>query len=373
MPVTSHPPSGSRGFALAVSLFALVLLGALVAGAFFSARQAMRLGTNVRDSQRALAAAEAGLAAALGGWRSAAFGALPPGRSSVFSGMLPGGTGSYAGTVLRLNRGLFLVRSTGTDAGGVSRRTVAWLVRPAPAALAVAAALTVTEGLELGSGIAVDGEDQTVGPGCAAAGGAMPGILVAGATRVLFTGCADSSCVRGSPPFRVASAGEDSAARAAADGAWATLGAAAVKVYEAGDLPLEHPQPVGTATACDTAVRENWGGASVPGCAHYYPIVLARGSLRLVGGSGQGILLVTGDLSVDGGFIFEGPVVVGGRLVVEGSGGHFLGGVRARSATLTPSAAGSAELVFSRCALANALLSNAPANPLAERSFSELY
>jgi hypothetical protein len=371
--VTSPSPSGSRGFTLAVTLFALVLIEALVAGAFFSARQALRLGTNVRDSQRALGAAEAGLARALAGWRSSAFGTLAPGAVSGFSGVLPGGTGSYAGTVLRLGRSLFLVRSTGVDPAGASRRSVALLVRPTPVALPVGAALSVTDGLELGSGVSVDGADRASAPDCPPAGSAMAGIAVTPTTQVLLPGCGDSACVRGSPRLAVESAAEDSGARAAVAAAWAALVAAAAKVYELDDVPFERPQPVGTAMACDTALRGNWGGAAVPGCAHYFPIIYARGNLRLVGGSGQGVLMVTGDLSVDGGFSFDGPVIVGGKLVVEGSGARFRGSVRARTAALSASAAGSAELVFSRCALSGALLPNATPNPLAERAWIELY
>lgn len=365
--------SGSRGFTLAVTLFALVLIEALLAGAFFSARQALRLGTNVRDSQRALGAAEAGLSQTLAGWRSSAYGALAPGGVASFSGALAGGTGSYAGTVLRLGRSLFLVQSTGADAAGASRRSVAWLVRPTPVALPAGAALSVTDRLELGSGVSVDGTDRASGADCPPAGSAMAGVAVTPTTEVLLPGCGDSACIRGNPPLAVASAAEDSGASAAVAAAWATLVAAAAKVYEPEDLFFERPQPVGTAMACDTAVRGNWGGAAVPGCARYFPVVFARGNLRLIGGSGQGVLLVTGDLSVDGGFSFDGLVIVGGRLVVEGSGARFGGTVRARTATLSASTAGSAELVFSRCAVANALIPNAAPNPLAERAWSELY
>ena len=368
--MTGRPPPARRGFALAVALFAVVLIGALVAGVLFAARQAMRMDSNVRDAARALAAAEAGLAAALDGGRLPS---LAPGEMSAFAGSLPSGTGSFAGTVLRLNRAIFLVRSSGTDAGGLSRRSVAWLVRPAPVALPADATLSVTDELVVGPGSSVDGGDSPPDASCPPAGGAVPGILLGPAASLDLAGCADSSCVRGAPPVRLAGAAEESASRAAAAAARAALAASGSKVYDAAEAPLERPGAVGSAAACDTSVRGNWGGAAVPACARYFPIVHARGNLSVLGGSGQGVLLVDGDLTVDGGFTFDGPVLVGGRLIVQGAGARFRGSVRARSAALTPSAAGSAEFVFSRCALDDALLANAPVRPLGERAWAELY
>jgi hypothetical protein len=139
----SSPASGARGFALAVILFALVLIGALLAGVFFAARQEMRAGENVQSAQRAFDAAEAGLHAVVAQWDSGTYDVLAPGRSAEFAGRLAGATGSYAGTVLRLNSQLFLVRSTGRDAGGLARRSLAGLVRFAPAAAALSRASAI--------------------------------------------------------------------------------------------------------------------------------------------------------------------------------------------------------------------------------------
>lgn len=372
------PRTGTRGFALALTVFALALIAALIAGVFFAARQEMRLGENVRSAERAFDAAEAGLSAAVAQWDPATYDSLASGGVAEFTGRLPGGTGWYAGSVLRLNRRLFLIRSTGQDAAAVARRSLAGLVRLVPAPLAFGAALTVTGPLVVGAASRVDGTDRPpAGWDCPPSGVAMPGVIIEGADELSTPGCGDASCLHGDPPVRIASAFADSAARAAAEEAWRLLTASATNVYEAGDGAAVGPRPSGTTTACDTSVRDNWGEAIVPpavaGCSHHYPIIYAKGSLRVAGGSGQGILLVSGDLEVDGGFTFFGPVIVRGKLLVEGAGARFLGGVRASSAALLPSGAGTAEVAFSGCALSSALLSRAPAAPLAERSWVQLF
>jgi hypothetical protein len=370
--------TGTRGFALAVTVFALVLIAALIAGVFFAARQETRLGANVQGAERAFDAAEAGLQTVVARWNPDSYDDLAPGRSAEFSGRFPGATGSYAGSVLRLNRRLFLIRSSGQDAAGLARRSLAGLVRLAPAPLSLGAALSVTGPLVVGAASLVEGRDQEpAGWDCPRAGPAQPGVAIRDAADLSIPGCADASCVHGDPAVRVVATMGDSASRTADEAAWASLAANATKIYGAESGPVAGPQPSGTATRCDTSVQDNWGEPAVPaavaGCSHYYPIILAQGNLSVSGGSGQGILLVSGDLEIDGGFAFYGPVVVRGHLSVRGGGGRFLGAVKASSATLLPSGAGSAEVAFSGCAVSSALLARAPATPLPTRSWAQLF
>ncbi len=376
--MVSTSPRSARGFALAATVFALVLIGALIAGIFFAARQSLRLGENMRSAQRAFDAAEAGLHSVVARWDPSVYDALAPGRSAPFAGRLGGGTGSYDGSVLRLDRRLFLIRSTGRDAAGLAQRSLGGLVRLTPVPLVYGAALTVTGPLVVGGASRVEGADQPpAGRDCPPPTPAVPAVAVRDAGAVTQSGCADGECLSGDPPVHVASASSDAAASAAAESAWSALARHAGKVYDAEDESVISPQPVGTVAACDTSARDNWGDPAVPpwaaGCRQYYPIILARGDLRVSGGFGQGVLLVTGDLEVDGGFVFYGPVFVRGRLSVVNGGGRLLGGVRASGATLQPSGAGTAEVAFSDCALTNALLAGAPATPLARRGWAQLF
>jgi hypothetical protein len=57
-----------EGFALAVSMVAIVVIGALIAGAFFTSTQEYRVGRNSLMDQRAFAAAEAGVTQPIQGW-----------------------------------------------------------------------------------------------------------------------------------------------------------------------------------------------------------------------------------------------------------------------------------------------------------------
>jgi hypothetical protein len=374
---TSHR-TGTRGFALAVTVFALVLIAALIAGVFFAARQETRLGENVQSAEHAFDAAEAGLQAVVAQWDPDVYDDLAPGGVAEFSGRLPGATGSYAGSVRRLSRRLFLIRSSGQDAAGMARRSLARLVRLAPPPLAFGAALSVTGPLVVGRASHVEGLDSgPAGWDCPPAGPVQPGVAIGDAAALTVPGCADTACVHGDPPVRVVATMGDSASRAADEAVWASLASLATKVYDAASGPVAGPRPSGTATGCDTFAQDNWGEPAVPaavaGCSHYYPIILARGNLSVSGGSGQGILLISGDLTVDGGFAFYGPVVVRGQLIVRGGGGRFLGAVKASQASLLPSGAGSAEVAFSGCAVSSALLARAPATPLPTRSWAQLF
>src|SRR5439155_249547 len=57
-----------RGMALALAIFALVVVGALVAGAFFAGTQEQRVGENWRRLQQSFGAAETGLNEVIRNW-----------------------------------------------------------------------------------------------------------------------------------------------------------------------------------------------------------------------------------------------------------------------------------------------------------------
>jgi len=63
-----RPVDNERGIALAVAIFALVVIGALVAGAFYVGTQEQRVGRNTVLIQQALSAAEAGAYTQVSNW-----------------------------------------------------------------------------------------------------------------------------------------------------------------------------------------------------------------------------------------------------------------------------------------------------------------
>ena len=117
------------------------------------------------------------------------------------------------------------------------------------------------------------------------------------------------------------------------------------------------PGPLARDGACDTTRPSNWGDPSGAGpCAGWLPIVHVPGDLAIVGGVGQGILLVDGDLDVSGGVQFAGAVIVAGTLSVGPGGALLSGGVRAAAVVDGAGASNvTTPIVRSSCALRAAL------------------
>ena len=64
----SITPTERRGFALGLTIVAIVVIGTLVAGASFLSTQEYRVGRNALVEQRAFAAAEYGMAKTINDW-----------------------------------------------------------------------------------------------------------------------------------------------------------------------------------------------------------------------------------------------------------------------------------------------------------------
>jgi hypothetical protein len=132
-----HPPTDRRGFALALALFALVVMGALVSGSFFAGRLEQQSGQNSMFATQALEAAEAGLSDLLANTNPVLLEPLVPGGPALDLGPLATGMRvTAAREVVRLTGSLFLLRSTGVrhDADGqpLATRSLGLLVRVTP-------------------------------------------------------------------------------------------------------------------------------------------------------------------------------------------------------------------------------------------------
>src|SRR5438045_7262689 len=102
-------PRNERGMALAVAIFALVVVGALVAGAFFAGTQEQRVGENQRRVQTSFGVAEAGVQERVISWKPDSMNrrpAFPQDSVNIYSqaapGTTPGGTGRYYGNSYKL-------------------------------------------------------------------------------------------------------------------------------------------------------------------------------------------------------------------------------------------------------------------------------
>jgi len=132
-------------------------------------------------------------------------------------------------------------------------------------------------------------------------------------------------------------------------------------------------QPTAIGTNCDKMQPLNWGDGMNPSqpCGNYFPIVHINGTATLNGVQGQGMLLVDGDLNIQGSFIFYGVVIVQGAIKSAGGGStdaHFYGAVMAKDVALsTQSLSGNATLQYSKCAITNAMQGTMIVTPVRER------
>ncbi len=128
--------------------------------------------------------------------------------------------------------------------------------------------------------------------------------------------------------------------------------------------------------SCNTGHRRNWGDPVNPGgaCGMYVPVIHVDGDLTVNTGVGQGLLLVDGNLAVQGGFEFYGIVVVRGQFTTTGTGNKIVGGLLAANVLLDDnSVLGTVDLGFSSCAVQRAQQAGASGAPLRSRSWMQLF
>lgn len=398
-----------EGFALAVSLAAIVVIGALIAGAFWSSMQHYRATRNSLSQERALNAAEFGQNWVLANWNGSAAKAMKLGDNVAFTPAVPGGLGTADVRMTRLNQNLFWVVSEGKSGAGQgallqSRARTNLLLRlDFPNMLINAPVMTAGDWQQTGASSTISGVDQNP-PGwgdCAAAGAAKPAIANDNPASEVQTptggGCAGEACLFGASP-KIATdpnAGLSSTYNSFGGITWDTLTAWAQanypsKVYTASGTGWKVPgnplEPSGTLTTCNTAAADNWGApirpnTLYPECEKYYPIIWIKGATattRIDGNSqGQGILLVEGNLEIAGTAQFNGIIIAKGTVYVTGSGGvgggsKVIGAILAGGSGSTST--GNSSITYSSCAINEALAQqNPPPVPVTSRPWGDMY
>ena len=383
----ARPRSDERGIALAVAIFALVVIGALVAGTFYAGRLEQQTGRNTMTAAQAAEAAAAGLTEAVGA--QTATGLLD---MAIDPDVVNGGSDlpeltvadsvTATRTINRLTENVFLVRSIGTRSSPsgalLATRSIGQLIRLVQADIAVNAGLTALGDVTITGGAKVTGLDDVPTTWKDPVVECPPLEDVTGVRynngELDVTG---AGAIAGEP---------DSLTDAALNAA--DMKETFDKLKALATLIVTNPNPPDIAPAytatvppgCDTDVETNWGEPSLPTdpCFDYFPIIYHYGQLKLQGGRGQGILLVEGDLTASGGMVFYGPVFVTGTLSTSGNSGQgakFYGGVIAGNVALDDLSklAGGALVSYSSCAIHRALQNSATVGTLAERSWVQLY
>ena len=129
--------SDERGIALAVAIFALVVIGALVAGTFFAGRLEQQTGENTFYASQASEAAQVALTQAVQTQTSAALQAMASGTNvtptTAVSSMSLGGKVYGSSTIQRLTNSVWLVKAIGqkvnAEGDQLATRSLAQLVR----------------------------------------------------------------------------------------------------------------------------------------------------------------------------------------------------------------------------------------------------
>ncbi len=375
--------SNERGIALAVAVFALVVIGALVAGTFFAGQLEQQTGQNAVYATQASEAAEAGLAEALSSSTAGAMTAMPvdPTTSTALTTLSPGSHLSANRSMSRLTDNLWLVQSIGTraDAGGtqLATRSLGQLIRLNMAELEMAAGLTALGDVTVTGGAEVTGIDA-VPPLWAAQSVSCP--PTADAAGVRYNNGTVSTKGQGTIGGVPATVKDLSLNPTDMKSDFDKMKELATLLVTTDNPAATGPAYSGNPQKCDTSVMTNWGEPTLKTdpCFDYFPIIYRNGNLKLQGGRGQGILLVEGDLTATGGMVFYGPVYVTGTLSTSGNSGQgakFFGGVIAGNVALDDltKLAGGALVSYSSCAIKRALQGSATPAPLQERSWMQLY
>ncbi|MGH7632962.1 MAG: hypothetical protein ACRENC_04490, partial [Gemmatimonadaceae bacterium] len=170
-----------EGFALAVALAAIVIIGSLIGIAYFASTQQYRMGRNTVLQARALTAAENGLYSTVStsGWDAGWNTPAGPGvLSSTVSTLSDGSLDSVI--VTALPNGTYSIVSigqSGSHAGAQGRRRVGALVSLSIPTINMLAALTTRGALKAGGSSQISGSDITIPLwGCPAGGASLPGV-----------------------------------------------------------------------------------------------------------------------------------------------------------------------------------------------------
>src|SRR5688572_685828 len=363
-------PRGERGMALVLSLIAMLVIAALISGVFVASRQEMAGGRSAVLATQATEAAEAGLNDMLANW-SVAYNKYGINGDSVFPSVMVGPKGRYTQVLTRLNGGKYLLRVRGDQLGAagnvIATRYLGRYLRLAIPSLDIQAALTAQDGVTAGGNIDITGfdADPPNWTGCA------PGVNKAGARSGQTVTIHGASAVLGTPAEIENDATlVDSVFTSPFD----SLKAMATLTLPGGTYTGMTPTITGSPSICNGTNTLNWGeplaapaAGVVSQCQGYFPIIYSPGSMVLNTGRGQGILLVGGDLNVQGNFIFDGIVIVLGSLQTAGTGNKVTGAVLTAGQSI--SIVGNPDILYSSCAIARALQYSVRAQPLRERSW----
>jgi hypothetical protein len=386
-PVMSPSSKRREGFALAVAMVAIVVIGALIAGAFFTSTQEYRVGRNALVDQRAYTSAEAGVTQPIQGWLKTLNLSMTNGATRAPDTLQVAGGGYAVRRVTRLDDYTFWVVSDGYAGGTTgslaSHHRLNAIYRLAYPNFNIIGALTVRGKVEVQGSSKVDGHDeippQWASSGiCPAASGGVAGVAAPDTTVVCNGNCPEGknpgNRIDGYPAkFQSPAAADTNTYYKYGDQSWNMLVQNADIKLSGGNYKTE---PVESGAKCSTGVTTNWGDPSrTTACGDYFPIIYIDGDLKIQANSrGQGVLLVNGDMEMAGGFEFNGILIVRDDIKSTGNGNKISGSAFAGNTYTTDntSVSGNSEIQYSRCAIERAAKGSSTVVRTKQRGFAEV-
>lgn len=333
-----HPaplrPSARRGMALVMAVLVLLAMSAVAAAMLFIAGAQARAAAFVESGMRARLEAEAAAREAFAAWSTGdAAGRAVGERWVVFHRIGPAPGQRRTVVAEHLASGLALIRgrvAVPAPEGATARAATALLVRFIPPeellasfpAAAVSNAPVYVEPAGVVDGLrsdaAPDGWPAGACPSEAVA--ALDSVFAVRARPALIVGDAqdaagaDPTSLYGLPGVAVEPGREGPPDAGLGPVPWNMV----PRLADGHAVGAPIPGPLAGPDGCRTASPDNWGdpGGSGP-CAEHLPLIHAAGHLVMDGGTGQGILVVDGNLELRAGARFYGPVLVRGRAIIH--------------------------------------------------------
>jgi hypothetical protein len=334
-----------RGFALPVAILVIATLTIMLAGGFSLVSAERRSVSDQKSQISAFRIAEQGLEIYLVRRDSLLAGTLGytkiPGPKDSVRIMLPGGYADVSLTRLRpptgSQSGLYIARSKGTETANVSGGAPQGVRTVAQYVLWESAPMQVLAGWLALSGLQKNGNAGTLsGVDLCKDSAAVAGVVVP--VNPGYTG--KTTAASGSPPI-------DSVPPDSVHIDWKGIVTAGI-ITPAITIPgASWPTAAMTASYADTT-------------STYYPVVRVNGDFTLPS-SGTGLLIVTGNLTINGSDGWRGVLLVGGDITsngINGIAGATVSGLNVKLGTYVPvsTANGTKSYQYSSCEVAKATM-----------------